>query len=39
MGSEARGFPFFSSTKCFPKYVVDFFIYPSLIPEALKVAS
>lgn len=39
MGSGARGFTFFSPTKCFPKYVVDFFIYPCLIPEALKVAS
>ena len=39
MGSGARGFTFFSPTKCFPKYVVYFFIYPCLILEALKVAS
>lgn len=39
MGSGARGFTFFSPRKCFPKSVVDVFIYPCLIPEALKVAS
>lgn len=38
MASGARGFPFFSPRKCFPKSVVDLFIYPCLIPEALTVA-
>lgn len=39
MGEWSQRFYLFQSQKVFPKSVVDVFIYPCLIPEALKVAS